>query len=310
MNMKIIGIGSHVPNNIVTNKELESVVDTNDKWIQEKLGIKERRISSTTTRSSDLAFFSSMNAINDSGLEINDIDFVILCTSSPDKLSPSTACILQDKLKMVNNAPCLDINAVCSGFIYGLEIAKGLLSLPNYKNILLVASETYSNITDWWDRTSIFFGDGSGAVILQKDDNNFCEIDLYGDGEGKEHFTTPIGGTFKMNGKEVYKNGITKLPESILSLLERTKIKKEDINHVIPHQPSINILKETAKIIDVPFEKFGITMDKYANTAGASIPITMDDMYKNNKFKKGDLLLLTAIGSGWVWGSGVIKWTK
>jgi 3-oxoacyl-[acyl-carrier-protein] synthase-3 len=175
---------------------------------------------------------------------------------------------------------------------------------------LLVASETYSKITDWEKRDCVFFGDGSGAVVLQSDSDNICEIDLYADGRGKEAFTVHHGEYFSMIGKEVYENGITKLPKSIIDLLERTNINKDDVNYVIPHQPSINILKKTAEILDVDFSKFGTSMEEYANTAGASIPVTLDKLYKQNKFKTGDLLLLTTIGSGWVWGSGLIKWTK
>jgi len=309
MSIKIVGIGSYLPKKILTNSEISSFIETTDEWIQKNLGIKERRISSDDELSSDLAVHSSLNAINDAGLKVDDIDFIIMATSSPDRISPSTACLLQEKIGAFN-AACVDINAVCPGFLYGLQIAKGLLSIGQYKNVLLVASETYSKITDWEKRDCVFFGDGSGAVVLQSDSNNTCEIDLYADGRGKEAFTVHHGEYFSMIGKEVYENGITKLPKSIIDLLERTNINKDDVNYVIPHQPSINILKKTAEILDVDFSKFGTSMEEYANTAGASIPVTLDKLYKQNKFKTGDLLLLTTIGSGWVWGSGLIKWTK
>jgi 3-oxoacyl-[acyl-carrier-protein] synthase-3 len=309
MSIKIVGIGSYLPEKIITNSEISSLVETTDEWIQKNLGIKERRISSDDELSSDLAIHSSLNAISDAGLNVSDIDFIIMATSSPDRISPSTACLLQEKIGAFN-AACVDINAVCPGFLYGLQIAKGLLSIGQYKNILLVASETYSKITDWEKRDCVFFGDGSGAVVLQSDSDNICEIDLYADGRGKEAFTVHHGEYFSMIGREVYENGITKLPKSIIDLLERTNINKDDVNHVIPHQPSINILKKTAEILDVDFSKFGTSMEEYANTAGASIPVTLDKLYKQNKFKTGDLLLLTTIGSGWVWGSGLIKWTK
>jgi 3-oxoacyl-[acyl-carrier-protein] synthase-3 len=309
MSIKIVGIGSYLPEKIITNSEISLLVETTDEWIQKNLGIKERRISSDDELSSDLAIHSSLNAISDAGLNVSDIDFIIMATSSPDRISPSTACLLQEKIGAFN-AACVDINAVCPGFLYGLQIAKGLLSIGQYKNILLVASETYSKITDWEKRDCVFFGDGSGAVVLQSDSDNICEIDLYADGRGKEAFTVHHGEYFSMIGREVYENGITKLPKSIIDLLERTNINKDDVNHVIPHQPSINILKKTAEILDVDFSKFGTSMEEYANTAGASIPVTLDKLYKQNKFKTGDLLLLTTIGSGWVWGSGLIKWTK
>ena len=309
MSIKIIGIGSYIPEKVLTNTEISKFVDTTDEWVKEKLGISERRVSMETELSSDLAVHSSLRAIADAGLGVDDIDFIIMATSTPDRISPSTACLLQEKIGAFN-AACVDVNAVCPGFLYGLQIAKGLLSIGQYKNILLVASETYSKITDWERRDCVFFGDGSGAVVLQSDTDNFCEIDLYADGRGKDAFTVHHGKTFSMNGKEVYESGITKLPSSITKLLERTSIDKTDINHIIPHQPSVNILKKTAELLDIDFSKFALTMDKYANTAGASIPITLDDLYKKNKLNKGDLLLLTTLGSGWVWGSGLIKWTK
>lgn len=309
MSIKIIGIGSYIPEKVLTNTEISKFVDTTDEWVKEKLGISERRISKETELSSDVAVHSSLRAIADAGLGVDDIDFIIMATSTADRISPSTACLLQEKIGAFN-AACVDVNAVCPGFLYGLQIAKGLLSIRQYKNILLVASETYSKITNWGKRDCVFFGDGSGAVVLQSDTDNFCEIDLYADGRGKDAFTVHHGKTFSMNGREVYESGITKLPSSITKLLERTSIDKTDINHIIPHQPSVNILKKTAELLDIDFSKFALTMDKYANTAGASIPITLDDLYKKNKLNKGDLLLLTTLGSGWVWGSGLIKWTK
>ena len=306
MSIKIIGVGSYVPTKILKNNELS---DVDNEWVINNLGIHQRHISEPNEYSSDLAVHSSINAIKDSNLTVEDIDFIIMCTSSPDRISPSTACILQEKIGAFN-AACVDINAVCPGFLYGLQIAKGLLQINQYKNILLVASETYSKITNWNKRDKVFFGDGSGAVVLQKDETNFCEIDLYSDGRGKESFTVHHGDFFKMNGKEVFKNGIEKLPKSILKLLERTNIDKNNIDLIIPHQPSIKILKKTTEILDIDFNKFGLTMDKYANTAGASIPITLDKLYKENKIKNNDLLLFTTIGSGWVWGSGLLKWKK
>jgi 3-oxoacyl-[acyl-carrier-protein] synthase-3 len=293
MSVKIVGIGAYVPERVLTNKEIEKMVDTDDQWIQDNLGIKERRISADNQLSSDLAVKSSISAIHDANLTVNDIDFIIMATSSPDRISPSTACLLQEKIGAFN-AACVDINAVCPGFLYGLQIAKGLLSIGQYKNILLVASETYSKLTDWSRRDCVFFGDGSGAVVLQRDETNYCEIDLYADGTGKEAFTVHHGDYFSMIGKEIYKGGTTKLPSSIQSLLERTGVDKNDITHVVPHQPSINILKKTAEILDVDFSKFATSMGEY----------------EQNKLKKNDLLLLTTIGSGWVWGSGLIKWTK
>jgi len=309
MSIKITGIGSYLPNTILRNDEIAKKVPTTNEWIIENLGIHERRISDIHELSSDLAVKASLAALIDAKLDVMDIDFIVMVTSTPDRISPSTACILQEKIGAFN-AACVDINAVCPGFLYGLQIAKGLLSINQYKNILLVASETYSKITDWNRRDCVFFGDGAGAVILQSDKENFCEIDLYADGRGKEAFTVHHGKKFYMNGTEVYNNGIEKLPDSIIRLLKRTNLNKDNINYIVPHQAGIKVLKKTAEILNLDFSKFGLSMYLYANTAGASIPVTLDILYKENKIKNNDILLLTTIGSGWVWGSGLIKWTK
>jgi len=309
MSIKIVGIGSYLPEKILTNIEISKNVSTSDEWVKETLGINERRISEDDIFSSDLGVQSSLIAINDAGLKVDDIDFIIVATSSPDRISPSTASLLQEKLGSFNSA-CVDINAVCSGFLYGLQIAKGLLSTNQYKNILLVATETYSKITNWEKRDCVFFGDGSGSVILQKDDDGFCEIDLYTDGRGKESFTVHHGKKFSMIGKNIYNEAISKLPDSIIKLLKRVNINKSEISHIIPHQPSIKILKKVSEILDIDFNKFALSMNIYGNTAGASIPITLDKIYKEGKIKKNQLLLFTTIGSGLTWGSGLIKWSK
>jgi 3-oxoacyl-[acyl-carrier-protein] synthase-3 len=322
--MIITGLGSYLPPRVLTNKEIESFIDTTDEWIQEKLGIKERRIADSNISASDLAYNASIIALNDAKIDAKEIDLIIVATSTPDRISPSTACILQQKLN-ASNAAAFDINAVCSGFIYGLSIANSFLKSNTYKRILLVASEVYSKITNWKDRQCVFFGDGSGAVVLEFDDSNLFDCLLYADGTGKENFTVRAGGSympasyqtiddnnhyFDMNGKAVYETGKKVLPESILTLLNKNNICIEQISYLIPHQPSINILKETAKILNLPFEKVGTSMQVYANTAGASIPVTMDLMYQQNKFKTDDLLIFAAVGSGWTWGSAIIRWKK
>lgn len=321
--MIIRGIGSFLPENIVTNEQIEKTIETSSTWIEQKLGIKERRVAGSGTSSSDLGAKASIRAIQDAGLTVSDIDLILCVTSTPDRLSPSTACLIQEKIGAFNSA-AFDLNAVCSGFIYGLEVSNSLLKTKKYSNILLVACETYSKITDWSARNCVFFGDGAGAVILQDAESIFDCI-IRADGRGKENFTVRGGGSFlpashqtvddkehffKMNGREVYKTGIKVLPESILELLSRNCIDISEINHLVPHQPSINILKETARIINFNFEKVAKTMHIYANTAGASIPVTLDHLNKNGKLNFDDMLLFAAVGSGWTWGSAIIQWKK
>ena len=307
--MKIVGLGKYVPERILTNDEIQETVDTSSKWIKERLGIDERRISSTNERTSDLAFKASIRALESCGMSIDQIDLIIVATSTPDRKSPSTACILQEKFEC-RNIPAFDINAVCSGFIYGLDLCDSLLSSKRYKNILLVGAEQYSTITDWDRRDCVFFGDGAGAVILEKDEDSYFRSIIKADGKGKENFTVPRGKKhFEMNGREVFKQATMVLPDSINELLESNNLSASDIDLCVPHQPSIKILELTAEKIGIPFAKVSKTMNKYANTAGASIPVTLCDSYEKGKLKKGDLVLFTAVGSGWTWGSAVMRWS-
>ena len=324
-NVKIIGTGSYVPVNVYTNEYLETIVDTNVKWIEENLGIKERRIADKNECTSDLASRAALRAIENSGLTKDDIDLIIVATSTPDRSCPSTACFVQDKLKAYN-AVAFDISAVCSGFIYGMSVGSQYIASGVYDNVLVIGADTFSKITDWSRRDCVFFGDGAGAAVLSRanDDEGFLAYRLYSDGRGKYNFTVPGGGSenpasietikqglhyFKMNGKEVFKSATTFLPEAISQVLKDTELKIEDIDYIIPHQPSISILKRVAEILDFPFEKVMTNMDKYANTSGGTIPILLDEMNRAGKLKKGDVLIFTAIGAGWTWGASIIKWS-
>jgi 3-oxoacyl-[acyl-carrier-protein] synthase-3 len=307
-NIGLKGIGSYTPSNILTNHEIDKLnIGTNSEWIKTKLGIEERRIS-INEETSDLAYKSALNAIADAKIDKNDIDLVILATSSPDRISPSTACIMIDKLGI--KCPAFDINAVCSGFIYGLQLASNLINTNQYNNILLVASERYSKITNWSDRKCVFFGDGAGAVIVSKIKDGWISTNIYGDGIGKDIFTCHHGSTFQMDGKAVYNFAKNILSKSINIILEENNLNVDDISWMIPHQPSIQILIETSNILNLPIEKVILNMTKYANTAGASIPMALDNLYKDSKIKNGDILIMPAVGSGWTWGVSIIKYEK
>lgn len=302
----IIGFGSYAPNNIVTNKDIEyKVCGTSDVWTRSKLGISERRISQSE-KTSDLAYESSARAIENADINKSQIDMIIVATSTPDRLSPSTACILAQKLDL--KCPAFDINAVCTGFVYGIQLATSLINTGQHKNILLVASETYSKITDWSQRNCVFFGDGSGAVILSKIKGGWISTDLYSDGNGKENFTCRHGEKFQMNGKAVYDFGTTILPKTILNSLNKNSLETKDISWIVPHQPSILVLKKTAKSLNFPADKMIFNMEKFANTAGASIPMALDIAYSSKKFKDNDLIVMPAIGSGWTWGVSILKY--
>jgi 3-oxoacyl-[acyl-carrier-protein] synthase III len=324
-NVKIIGTGSYTPKKIVTNQYLETIIETNDKWIQENLGIKERRVAAPSEATSALAAKAAKAAIENAGLTKDDIDLIIVATATPDRLAPSTACIVQDKIKAYN-AVAFDISAVCSGFLYSMSMASQFVATGVYENVLIIGADTFSKITNWTRRDAVFFGDGAGAAVISAGNMNegFLAFRLYSDGRGKWNFTVPAGGSempaseetikngshyFQMNGRAVYETGIVALPKAINQVLSDTGLTIDDIDYLIPHQPSIKILQKTAEVIGLPFEKVMTNMDKYANTSGGTIAILLDEMNKSGKLKKGNIILFAAVGSGWTYGASILKWT-
>ena len=323
--VKIIGTGSFVPKTINTNKYLESIIDTNANWIYNMLGIKERRIANNNESTSDLAWKAGKKAIKDANLTVDDIDLIIVATATPDRLAPSTACFVQDKLKAYN-AVAFDLAAVCSGFLFSMSVASQYIASGVYHNVLVIGADTFSKITDWSRRDAVFFGDGAGAAVISHANVNegFLAYRLYSDGRGKYNFTVPAGGSelpssietiekglhyFQMDGREVYETGTKVLPKAINQVLSDTGLSIDDIDYMIPHQPSIGILKKTAEIIGLPFEKVMTNMDKYANTSGGTIPILLDELKRSKKLNNGDIVLFAAVGSGWTYGASIIKWS-
>jgi len=322
INAYIKGTGSYAPKNVVKNDFFESV-GSSDKWIYENLGIKERRISTGET-TSDLAYQAGLIAIQDAGLQVEDIDLIIIATATPDRLAPSCACFVQEKLK-ASNAVAFDISAVCSGALFATATAVQYIKSGMYKNVLVIGADTFSTITDWNRRDAVFFGDGAGALVLSHttQDKGFQDFILKTDGTGKEHFTIPAGGSekpasndtlssgehyFKMNGSQVYKTAIDVVPKCIDEILSKNNCSINQIKYLLPHQPSIRILQEVARRVGLPFEKVKTNMDRYANTSGGTIPIILDETLKENTFETGDLLLFAAVGAGWTWGTALYKW--
>lgn len=310
-NVGILGTGSYLPSKVITNQDIEKNVNTTHEWISSKLGINERRVTEDELPS-DMGYQSALKALESANLTINDIDLIIVATSSPEKISPSTSCIIHNKFNIEKNIPAFDINAVCSGFVYALNLVSPLISFGVYKNVLIVATEAYSKITNWDDKHCVFFGDGAGSVVLGYSEGGWiaCESNANGKDTGMTGFNLPIGGPFVMKGEEVWNQAIKVLPQSIKNILKISNTNIDDVDMIVPHQPSINILKIVAKELEIPMTKVKTVMNKYANIAGASIPIALDDAIKNNEIKKGDTIVLTAIGSGWTWGSTIIKWNK
>jgi len=289
-NVKITGTGSYLPEKIVTNSELAAKVKTTDVWIYENLGIKQRRVV-TNEVTSDLASKAALNALASANISADEIDLIIVATSTPDRLAPSTACIVQDKIKAYN-AVAFDLAAVCSGFLFAYSTAAQFISNNIYKNVLVIGADTFSKITDWNRRDCVFFGDGAGAVVLSKnnDNNGLLQFKLFSDGRGKLNFTIPGGGSenpicqtslddglryFQMDGTAVYNTATTVLPKAINAVLTDAGMQIKDVDLMVPHQPSVRILKETARKIGLPFEKVITNMENYANTSGGTIPIAL-----------------------------------
>ena len=322
-NVKILGTGSYVPETIYTNEYLETIMPTNSQWIIENVGIKERHIASPTQATSDLAAIAGQRAIDDAGLKNEDIELIIVATSTPDRKAPSTAAFVQHKLKAFN-AAAFDLTAVCSGFLFGMSVASQYIASGIYNNILVIGADTFSKITDWSRRDAVFFGDGAGAAVVTSANvtEGFLAYRLYTDTTTDMlGFTIPGGGSeiplhegnlyeqyFQMNGKAVFASATMALPKAINQVLEDTGLTIDDIDIMIPHQPSIRILQKTAEIIGLPFGKVMTNMDKYANTSGGTIPILLDEVKKSGKLRKGDIVLFVAVGSGWTYGASIIKW--
>lgn len=323
-NVVIKGTGSYVPKRVLTNKQIEEMVpSTNDQWIFEKLGIKERRVV-TNENTSDITSKAALNALEDAGIQASEIDLIIVATTTPDRLSPSTAALVQEKIG-AGRAAAFDLAAVCSGFIYGLSLGFQLVGAGAYKRVLVIGGETFSKFTDWTRRDCVFFGDGAGAVVLERDDTKetLFHCELHADGKGYEHFTIRGGGsefpaksetiaenmhTYRMNGKEVFNTATTVLPSSIRSVLNYVGYTVNDVDLIVPHQPSVQILIKTAEILGIPFEKVMTNMDRFANTGAGTIPLMLDQVKKGNRIMKGNNIVFAAVGGGWTWGAAIYKW--
>ena len=324
-NVKIVGTGSYAPATVYSNKYLESLVPTNDEWIQENLGIHERHIAGPDEFTSDLATQAGLRAVQDAGLDVMDIDLIIVATATPDRKAPSTATIVQYKMQ-ANNAAAFDVSAVCSGFLYAMSIGSQYIASGVYTNVLVIGADKFSSLIDWTRRDAVFFGDGAGAVVLSAANaaEGFLAYRIFTDTrENHFGFTVPAGGSempltndimdqhlqyFQMDGKAVFKSAVEVLPKAINQVLNDTGLTIDDIDLMIPHQPSIKILIKTAEILGLPFEKVMHNMEHYANTSGGTIPLLLDETNKAGKIKKGDNILFAAVGSGWTYGAAIIKW--
>ena len=304
---RITGTGSYLPPKIVTNFDLEKTLDTSDEWITARTGIKERRIV-TNESTCDLAEKASLNALSMAEIDPQDIDLIILSTTTPDKIFPATATMLQNRLGA--SCPAFDLQAVCAGFVFAMSTAQQFIENGSAKNILVVGSETMSKIVDWKDRsTAILFADGAGAVVLSADQNKgIRHSKLYSDGNYLSSLHVNNNrinelGTIEMEGNEVFKIAVNKLSEVAEETLTECNMTSEEIDWMVPHQANIRIINAIAKRIKLPLDKIILTLDKHGNTSAASIPLALDEGVRDGRIKKGDTLLFEGIGGGFSWGS-------
>ena len=321
INTIIRGVGMYLPEKVLTNDDISEFVDTSHEWIFERTGIRQRHIASKDQMTSDLAYMSALDAIQDANINATDIDLIILATSTPDQVFPSTAVKLQDMLNIRDGA-AFDIHAVCSGFIYALSTADNFIKSGKYKRILVIGSEVYSRILNWKDRTTcVLFGDAAGAFILEGQNNNdirsgIIDSVIKSDGQYRSKLYCNGGPSMQprtdnfinMDGKEVYKHAVEKQTIIVEELLDSAGFGIESIDWFVPHQANLRILQTTAKKLKIKEEKIIVTVDKHANTSSASIPVAMTTAIKENKIKRGDMLLLEAFGAGFTWGAVLLRY--
>ena len=317
---RITGTGSYLPEKILTNRELESMVDTNDEWIRDRTGIKQRHIAGEREYTVDLAEKAARNAIEAAGVSVEDIDLVIVATTTPDRVFPSTACLLQQRLD-IHGCAAFDVQAVCTGFVYALGVADQFFKAGTSKCALVVGAETLSRILDWTDRnTCVLFGDGAGAVVLQADEEaGILSSHLHADGSYEHLLTVTYGvstgkreilegsGGITMKGNEVFKMAVNTLGRIVDETLQHNNKQKSDIDWLVPHQANIRIINATAKKLSMSLDHVVVTVDKHGNTSAASVPLALDVAVRDGRIKKGEILMLEAFGGGFTWGSVLLK---
>ena len=323
----ITGVGKYLPEDILTNDHISKMVDTSHEWIVERTGIHERRIAKDSIAASDLGTEAARAALEDANVKPEDIDLIIVATTTADHAFPSTACIIQKNLGLTK-AAAFDLSAACSGFVYGMATASTFISSGAYEKILVIGTEVFSKIINWKDRnTCILFGDGAGACVLERCEDGYgiLSFDLGSDGAGGDCLVVPAGGSrlpasidtvnkdlhyVQMDGKEVFKFGARIMERATQNALEKANLTTEDLDFLVPHQANIRILDSAAKKLKIDKNKLCINLEKYGNMSSASIPVTLEENVKNGKIQKGDIVVLVGFGAGLTWGSMAIKWNR
>lgn len=323
--VSIIGTGSYVPKRVMTNADLEKLVETTDEWITTRTGIKERRIAANDEFTSDLASKAALAALENAGISAKEIDLILVATITPDKLMPSTACLVQTKIG-ASNAACFDVSAACSGFLYGIEIAQQFITSHTYNTILVIGADKLSSIVDWKDRnTCVLFGDGAGAAILRHRAHGHGVIAtrMGSNGNLADLLHVPGGGsacpinaanceqslnTIRMEGRETFKHAVTNMVESARQVLDDAGLDGRDVACVIPHQANLRIISAVAERLEVPIERIMVNLDRFGNTSAAAVAIALDEANRTGRMKVGDYVLLVVFGGGMTWASSVVQW--
>ncbi len=322
----ILGMGKAVPKNILTNSDLEKMVDTTDEWIKTRTGIVERRIARDDETTLDLAYEASLEALSAAGVSAEDLDLIIVATVTPDMVFPATACMLQEKIG-ARKAGAFDLEAGCSGFVYGMIVADQFIRTGVYEKILVVGAETLSKITDWQDRnTCVLFGDGAGAAVMGPvKKGGMLSFDMGSDGSGGKCLDMPAGGSLmpathetvekrlhyvRMDGNQVFKFAVKVMGKTALEALKKAELGTEDIDLLIPHQANIRIIESSAKRLKLPDEKVFVNLEKYGNTSSASIPIALYEAKEQNLLKNDQIIVLVGFGAGLTWGAAVLHWIE
>ena len=327
INAGILGTGYYLPEKILSNSDLEKIVDTSDEWITERTGIKERRIAAGDVATSDLALKAAEMALKDAKVSPDELDLIIVATLTSDRIIPSTACIIQDLLG-AKRAAAFDLSAACSGFAYGITVASQFIQCGAYRKALVIGAETLSKYINWEDRnTCVLFGDGAGAAVLGQVEDGYgiLSFDLGSDGSGGDAIQIPSSGSrmpvsnesiekrlnlIHMNGKEVFKFAVKAMGNTVKHSLEKIGMKQEEINWLVPHQANIRIIQSAAKRLAMPMEKVIVNIQKYGNMSAACIPIALAEAAAEKRFKKGDIIALSGFGAGLTWASCIIRWSK
>jgi 3-oxoacyl-[acyl-carrier-protein] synthase-3 len=315
---RIAGTGSYLPEKVLSNHDLEKMVETSDQWITERTGIKKRHIVADDETTTDLAYNAAVNAIEAAGIRNDEIDLIIVATTTPTRIFPSTASLVQQKLN-IHGCPAFDVQAVCTGFVYGLTIAEKFIKSGSVKNALIIGAESLSRIVDWTDRnTCVLFGDGAGAVVLQaSEEMGILSTHIHCDGQFNELLSVPTGpGSFPsddspfigMQGNDVFKVAVKTLSNIVDETLVANNLKKQDVDWLIPHQANIRIINATAKKLSMSTDQVVVTVDQHGNTSAASIPLALDVAVRDGRIQRGETLLLEAFGGGFTWGSALLKY--